>query len=409
MPYQLGKPGVLVRLLAVAVSALCAMGVFELVLRVTQPATQNPQYVPDAVVGYRLAPSQRIAVADRHGEYKNVFVVNEAGAPDRKHSIEKPDATFRIAFIGDSMTAGKEVARNRRFPAVVEQVLNEDLNASFKSTGLTVESLNFGTPGYGTAQELLDYQTRVRHYGPDLVVIGFLPDNDIRNNSYTLEIQRARRDAIAPFFEAIDGRLKPVPIDFYRNAQDKHSSRREESWKTLRTVAVARSVITRRFRDPVGNTVSNHEYELDVARELFDPAKQRTDPAWQSAWETTALLLKQFRSKVAADGAGLHIAVLTGPCALQATCRSILQSGQSDRKLDWSLPHVMSRQMLAADGFAFSLLVEALQRERDGESGQVHFPRDGHYTELGHRLVGEYLAAELRQYVAASGSSAVEK
>jgi hypothetical protein len=307
------------------------------------------------------------------------------------------------------MTAGAEVPQDRRFPFVVEQLLNSQPNASVESSGVTVESLNFGTPGYGTAQELLDYQKRVRYYKPDLVVVGYLPDNDIRNNSYALEVERAQRDAISPFFEVRDGQLAPLPLDFYRNAMDKHGSQPDKSWRGLRTVALGRMAVSRLFRDRVEQTSPNVENELEVARQIFEPSTQQADREWQSAWETTALLFEELRAAVTADGASLHVAVLTGPCAVQPTCRSILLEGQQGRRLDWSLPHVMSDRMLSNGDFAFTLLFNALQKERASRGERIHFPVDGHYTELGHQMVAERLADELRRYLPAAPSTTAKK
>ena len=63
--------------------------------------------------------------------------------------------------------------------------------------------INFGVSGYGTAQELLTLRHYVWDYSPDIVLMAFLPGNDVRNNSKELEPEKLR-----PFFRLRDGELE---------------------------------------------------------------------------------------------------------------------------------------------------------------------------------------------------------
>ena len=53
--------------------------------------------------------------------------------------------------------------------------------------GRRVQVVSMGVSGYGTASELLYYETKGRAIDPDLVVLSFYPGNDVVNNSPTLE------------------------------------------------------------------------------------------------------------------------------------------------------------------------------------------------------------------------------
>lgn len=61
--------------------------------------------------------------------------------------------------------------------------------------GQQIEVLNFGVQGYGTAQELMTLRHHVWQFSPDLIILGFYPGNDIRNNYKPLE-----HDHLRPYF-----------------------------------------------------------------------------------------------------------------------------------------------------------------------------------------------------------------
>jgi hypothetical protein len=68
-----------------------------------------------------------------------------------------------------------------------------------------VEVLNFGVPGYGTAQQFLQLRDRVWQFSPDMVVLQFHAGNDMYNNSRALNISSL---AEAPYFLLKNGTLE---------------------------------------------------------------------------------------------------------------------------------------------------------------------------------------------------------
>ena len=85
-----------------------------------------------------------------YGEYiqpllKTVTKTNRFGF--RQHDSvtrEKSGSVTRIAFVGDSVTLGREVDFEKTFPEISQNLLN--------SGELTIEALNFGIDGYNTIQ-----------------------------------------------------------------------------------------------------------------------------------------------------------------------------------------------------------------------------------------------------------------
>jgi lysophospholipase L1-like esterase len=115
---------------------------------------------------------------------------------------ELPPGGRRIIFLGDSETAGFEVAEGQTFASVVGEIVEPQL-------GAPVQAINAGIRGYGTDQALLLYRERLRRLRPDLVVYDQV-SNDIDDN---MTLHRPRRPFGKPAFAMRpDGTLRPVGV-----------------------------------------------------------------------------------------------------------------------------------------------------------------------------------------------------
>lgn len=92
---------------------------------------------------------------------------NSEGFKDYEHSIEKPNNTFRIIALGDSMTEGPCMKINNTWPKQLEAKLNK-LNLSVK-----FEVFNFGICGAGTLEEVKVFEEFGLKYSPDMVILQF--------------------------------------------------------------------------------------------------------------------------------------------------------------------------------------------------------------------------------------------
>jgi hypothetical protein len=124
-------------------------------------------FLSDPVRGQRLA-------ANYDGWFAGVPAqTNALGFRDsRNYSLEKPPRTFRILVLGDSVTFGHGAPFDTTYPYLLEQRLKSwrpDVNW---------EVWNLGVPGYNTSQELAYLHDVGPRYQPDLVVVGFFP-NDV--------------------------------------------------------------------------------------------------------------------------------------------------------------------------------------------------------------------------------------
>ncbi len=413
---------------------LFALILLEIAVRVVAPTPGKVQFVPDAVTGFRHAPNQRVHVSDGNGlqrdvpPFKALFETNQYGDPDIDRPVEKPEGVFRIAVIGDSMVEAAQVPREERFTTLLEAQLN-DLMIEEGGKFRQVEVLNFGTAGFGTAQELLYYRHHVRTFDPDLVLLVFLAGNDIKNNSYELEVVRSCRPEMAPFLTLnSEGELALLNENFYNLARARYEgvddTTSEKIKDTLREKVRLVDLAYRAYgalrsraggSEASGGSAASTDNAVPAGRgqlslpdqdlcqtkatlELFEPELQQST-RWKEAWQLTEAILRQFAEEVEADGARFHLISATGPWEVQAETRDLVLAEEEQDQYDWDLPHQMVEELAARLDIRHYTLFPALEKAVREDGVQVHYLYNGHYTPAGHRLVAEELIPVLRAYL----------
>lgn len=135
----------------------------------------------DKDLGFVHMPNKRITWRSE-GFAQSYFDAN--GMREPGVTIAKPANTYRVAFLGDSLTESLQVPLNESFSYLLEQQLNQDLKK--QNTGLrsaevvelkkaignkNIQVLNFGVSGYATVQEYLLLKKKVLAFQPDLVIL----------------------------------------------------------------------------------------------------------------------------------------------------------------------------------------------------------------------------------------------
>ena len=103
---------------------------------------------------------------------------------DREYDLQKGAKTFRILVLGDSVTFGHGAISENTYPAMLERQLRA------WRPEVDWQVWNAAVPGYNTSQELAHLLQVGPRFKPDLVVVGFYP-NDLVDN-YTV-VQPGRR------------------------------------------------------------------------------------------------------------------------------------------------------------------------------------------------------------------------
>jgi lysophospholipase L1-like esterase len=104
------------------------------------------------------------------------IAINSQGRRDKEVTLKKPENTYRIAILGDSVGFGARVGVKDNFATQMEWNLNA------RSSSLRYEVLNFSVPGYGTWQELSTLKDKALAYDPDTVILAFVMNDFVSNN-----------------------------------------------------------------------------------------------------------------------------------------------------------------------------------------------------------------------------------
>jgi len=237
-------------------------------------------------------------------------LINHDGFRDQQRPFTKPHGTIRIAVLGDSYVDALQVPEEGRFTELLEAGL--DREGAFG--GAEVEVLNFGVSGYGTAQELMTLRSRVWKYEPDVVILAFLPGNDLRNNYEPLQGDPGR-----PYFILRGEEL--VLDDSFRTSPDHLKTWRHklgyfvvDNSRLAQLAYFARKNFKKRREVDRRNERARDHADAEASVELGLDAlvyKPPVDADWQQAWDVTEAILKQMHREVRAKGAQFLVVTLT--------------------------------------------------------------------------------------------------
>jgi hypothetical protein len=372
-------------------SMMVALLLLELTLRIA--GFSYPSFFrPDDRVGLRLREN---AEGWFRSEGEAFVRINSAGFRDRERPVAKPAGVFRIAVLGDSYAEAMQVDLEETFVALLEQRLN-----ACKAFGAkTVEVLNFGASGYGTAQELLTFRHFAAGYAPDLVLVAFFTGNDIRNNSRELE-----QEKVKPFF-LVKGDTLVEDRSFADSAEFRRRTNRLRAMlEQLRVLRVVQAAYFIKDRMPLRAAQPQAQGQAAVqgAEAGLDDAVygEPSTPQWREAWTVTERLLAQLRDEVQVKGAKLVVMVLSTGIQVHPDpgvrnefirARGIQDLFYPDRRIE---------RVTAGLGVQSIVLAPRFQEVAERDKVFLHgFPNSrmgaGHWNEAGHRLAAELAGEKL--------------
>jgi len=125
-----------------------------------RPPNLTDLFIPNPYVGYANKPL-----------FKTVWCgvsvsTNSVGFRENEITQEKPEDVFRIMVLGDSISFGWWVEREKTFPAILQRALSEKCRKNRR-----VEVLNTGVIGYSTRQERIFFEKMGYKFKPDLVIL----------------------------------------------------------------------------------------------------------------------------------------------------------------------------------------------------------------------------------------------
>jgi hypothetical protein len=340
-------------------------------------------------------------------EGRSYVTINSHGMRDREHTLEKPANCVRVAVLGDSYPEAMQ------FPpdASVCVRLEEELKRCRAFQGKTVEVLNFGVGGYGTAQELLCLRKSVWQFSPDIILLAFSPGTDVKDNSKKLS----------------NGGLRPYYL-LNGNGLVLDNSFRELSGYKLRKHKLANlvySAINKSYLLQLINSMKNsmgveepEGNENAAFREVRLDDLVRTEPrdaAWAEAWTITERLLLAMRDEVKAHGAQFLVFTISGDSQVHPDPNVRAEMAAKLKTKDLYYAERRLSRVLEQANVPILNLAPEFMKYPEAVKGYLHGFRKqgslgrGHWNESAHRLAGKLIADFVCQHSSGPGSSGSAK
>jgi hypothetical protein len=143
----------------------------------SRAASPDPRVMKVSLRGLVQASSNDRIVYELKPGLRAIFIgapvaINAAGFREREVPVAKPPGTFRIAGLGDSEMFGWGVPAEATYLRVLEDLLQG------RGDPVRYEILNFAVPGYNAVMEVETFRSVARHYQPDLVLVGYVTNDD---------------------------------------------------------------------------------------------------------------------------------------------------------------------------------------------------------------------------------------
>jgi hypothetical protein len=202
--------------------------------------------------------------------FRVTYTTNSYGAIDKERTKESADS--RVVVLGDSMMEGYTLESPQRLSNLLESV-----------TG--IEHMNFATSQtFGPVQYLLVYETLAKKFAHDVVLVGFLPENDFTDSNWEIG-QKAFYNRYRPYFVGADGNYELVHFnkayfDVPQTSSDWLESPLLYLWNnTLTLRALRRAYAIHRFQTVVDNQIVQAAEPLTKAIRSFYYDYDKNDEA----------------------------------------------------------------------------------------------------------------------------------
>jgi hypothetical protein len=348
-----------VKILLVIISPIVFLGICELTIRIFAPQIhgwigENP-HGADPVLERVFRPNMSAGYIASNGRRISIHT-NSMGFRGTREYDAKDSLVFRIAGLGDSFTQGAGVNDDETYLSIWEQLVNASAGGARR-----MEAVNMGVDTYGTIKERIFLERYGLAMQPDLITIGFLP-NDLWDNMGWMERQQninvtagaERKDDIAP--------LSPLIGLVYKLKENSHFV----IWLGKKLMSIP----------------GVYKFAYHNRPDKFD----FTNPSNQQVIGKAYALVDEELGRIAnlADSISAKVAVISIPTRYQMVMGVDDENGDI-RYLD-NLLAASCRQR----GIEFVPLLDTLRAAN--RIRECYFPMDGHLNLDGHRVVGEYLA-----------------
>lgn len=327
--------------------------------------------VYDSLLGWTIRPNS----TSRDGLDRS----NSAGlrSEPREYSLLPESTTLRIAIFGDSYVFGADVPFEETWGYFLEHGLND--------VGIKAEVMNFGASGYGIDQAYLRWKCLGKKFSPNVVILGFQPENMFRNVNLIRPIYFARSGIPfqKPRFVLGEGgldligvpTLEPLEIASTLNSWNTYTLRQYENWydSHYQDHWYLHSKLISLILDEL------QENRFNQCLVLANRYLSNGEPI-----RLSIAIVRQFREDVERSGGRFFVADL--PRWEDLACA--LEGGK--------LPYESVLNLLS-DEAGVQMIRPGIQMLSHAHGGSLDRLFKGHYSKFGNRIIADEITNHLRR------------
>jgi hypothetical protein len=316
-------------------------------------------------------------------EFTSYVSFNANGLRDREMPVAKPPGTYRVLLLGDSFVEGAQVPAE---DTVSRQLMNL---LQGRLPGRSVDTVNAGNAGFGTAQELLYLEHDGAAYQSDLVMLVYFIDNDLPDNGYRVARDRKLDTTRRPFFVP-DGHggieLRPGLAP----PEDRFAAVRPWLRRLVSYNLIENFMLWHEAREQEQAQIGKNRPTY-----LVDPPE-----IWNEAWWVTEQLLGRVRDTARSQGAELVVVAAPAYYQVNADAWRALVAGDTreENRYEQDAPNRRLAGIAERQGLRLLDLLPSVRQAQQG-GARLYYPADGHWTSDGHR----FAASQIAEYLTSSG------
>lgn len=331
---------------------------------------------PDPDLGWKMVPNYKWKWSGKHW-YANAFSLdvqsNSVGFRGNEIIEQKAMGTSRMAILGDSFVEAIQVPLEQTSVKVTEQIMNDSDEEQ------KWEVLNFGISGFGVGQYLLVWDKYVKKYSPDYVafIVGDLQMNRTVSAYKVGSFSGTEGEllSIRPIFSLGEtGELAFQPAKDYQRSLKLQDDLISDHFEGGRLKRQSNGLIVPKYFNALMLRL-NTKLSGEKARSDFHSSSSSN---FKDVREVNYLLIRELARRVSSSGAELIMLDASRHQGDQPSTSDFLRKISSELGIHY-LP----------------IYVNLLKSDRAGRPTTFH--TDGHYNELGNKIVAEDISAKVKQ------------
>jgi hypothetical protein len=366
-----------------AVLLIVTLAVLLVAAEITLRVAYHPEFLGsviryDPLLGWSLDPNSSLVSVDSQRDLRYRIDINAHGLRDRDVPFEKPNGRKRVLILGDSFAFGVGLNAGERFSDLLDGMLGDD-----------VEVINAGVPGWGTDQEMLFYESSLRRFEPDVVVLAFLGQNDVVNNALRgplIEIGTKPRFVCAGDSLALEPPAPPAKLS--ASSRMKRFLRRSRLLLFVKRRFAMREYQHHAVEDPRFVT---HGYEANRHLSHWSVYDVRGGEAIDGAWCVTERILARLAADCRADSAKLVVFAFPAKVEVDQPWREEMmrRTDVAAETMDFALPYRRLSEFCALQGIEFRYPIDEFRAAAAHQP--LYFDHDAHPNVPANSLAAELL------------------